>query len=62
MAPGIEPEIIRDTKLLKVLFHRMLLKIVDGSDHYYDYASLDFPIRNLREPVPPAEDASPVKG
>jgi hypothetical protein len=53
--PGSEPEMIRDMKLLKVLFHRMLLKIVNGSDLYYDYASLDFPLRPLAEPIPPIE-------
>jgi hypothetical protein len=28
----------------------MLLKIVDGSDQYYDYASLNFPLRPLAAP------------
>lgn len=43
---------IRNNKLLKVIFHRMLLKAIDGSDQYYDYASLDFPLRPLADPVP----------
>jgi len=50
--PEDYPGMIRDVKLLKVLFHRMLLKIVDGSDQYFDYASLDFPLRRLSDPVP----------
>jgi len=52
ITPGTELAMIRDTKLLKVLFHRMLLGIVNGSDIYYDYASLNFPLRRLDEAVP----------
>lgn len=44
---------IRSVKLLKGVFHRMLISIVDGADQYYDYASLDFPLRPVAEPVPP---------
>jgi hypothetical protein len=51
---GTELEAIRDMKLLNVLFHRMLLKITDAADSYFDYCTPGFPIRNLREPVPPA--------
>jgi hypothetical protein len=43
---------IRDTKLLRGIFDRMLLRTVNGSDTYHDYASLDFPIRNLSDPSP----------
>jgi len=43
---------IRDTKLLRGIFDRMLLRITNGSDFYHDYASLEFPIRNLVDPVP----------
>lgn len=43
---------IRDTKLLRGIFDRMLLRIVNGSDTYHDYASLNFPIRNLADPSP----------
>lgn len=49
------PEAIRDIKLLKVMFHRMVLRIVNGADSYRDYATLDFPTRRLAEPVPPAQ-------
>jgi hypothetical protein len=43
--------IIRETKLLKLIFHRILLKITNGSDTYRDYYSLKFPIRRLEDPV-----------
>lgn len=55
MTPGREREVIRDSHLLHVIFNRMVLQIVDGNDHYYDYAarpSPNFPFRDLREPVP----------
>ncbi len=53
MEDGSELETIRDTKLLKVLFHRILLSMTNASDTYYDYVTPGFPIRNLRDPVPP---------
>jgi hypothetical protein len=49
---GDELEVIRDIKLLKVMFHRMLLRIINGADSYHDYATPGFPIRKLAEPVP----------
>lgn len=51
---GTELQVIRDNKLLKVLFHRILLRVTNASDTYHDYCSAGFPIRDLREPVPPA--------
>jgi hypothetical protein len=54
MENGEELEVIRDIKLLKVMFHRMLLRIVNGADTYHDYATPGFPIRKLPDPVPPA--------
>jgi hypothetical protein len=51
-----EREVIRDSHLLRVMFHRKVLRIVDGNDHCYDYGarrSPDFAIRNLRDPVLP---------
>ena len=51
---GTELEAIRDMKLLNVLFHRMLLRITNASDGYFDYCTPGFPIRSLREPVPQA--------
>jgi hypothetical protein len=51
---GDELIAIRDTKLLKGLFHRMLLRISNAADSYVDYASLNMPYRKLREPPPTA--------
>jgi hypothetical protein len=51
---GEELDVIRDIKLLKVMFHRMLLRIINGADSYHDYATPGFPIRKLADPVPPA--------
>ena len=53
MEAGDELEVIRDIKLLKVMFHRILLRIVNGADTYLDYATPGFPIRKLADPVPP---------
>lgn len=53
MEAGAELDVIRDIKLLKVMFHRMLLCIVNGADDYTDYVTPGFPIRKLAEPVPP---------
>jgi hypothetical protein len=50
---GEELALIQDVKLLKIIFHRLLLRIVGGCASYIDYASLDFPIRGLDTPVPP---------
>jgi len=44
--------LIRDNKLLRIRFHRMLLCMTNASDSYYDYYTLGFPTRNLRDPVP----------
>ena len=54
MEDGEELDVIRDIKLLKVMFHRMLLRIINGADSYHDYATPGFPIRKLADPVPPA--------
>jgi hypothetical protein len=53
MEPGEEPDLIQDNKLLRVIFHRMLLRITNATDSYFDYATPDFPIRNLADPVAP---------
>jgi hypothetical protein len=45
---------IRDMKLLNVLFHRLLLRITNAADRYFDYVTPGFPIRRLEDPVPPA--------
>jgi hypothetical protein len=44
---GSELEAIQDTKFPRGLFDRMLLKLVDASDNYIDYSTLNFPIRPL---------------
>jgi len=49
MEVGTELDVIRDTKLLRGLFDRMLLKLTDASEMYYDYASLNLPIRRLAD-------------
>ncbi len=52
MEAGEELDVIRDIKLLKVMFHRMLLRIINGAETYLDYATPGFPIRKLADPVP----------
>ena len=44
---------IRDMKLLNVLFHRLLLRIANAADRYFDYVTPGFPVRSLEDPVPP---------
>ncbi len=43
---------IRDMKLLRTLFDRLLLKITGAADWYIDYASPNHPPRILADPVP----------
>jgi hypothetical protein len=52
MEAGEELDVIRDIKLLKVMFHRMLLRMVNGADSYTDYVTPGFPNRQLAEQVP----------
>jgi hypothetical protein len=49
---GEELAAIRDIKLLKVLFHRLLLGCTKASDFYIDYVSVGHPYRRLSEPIP----------
>jgi hypothetical protein len=42
---------------LKVMFHRILLRMLNGADSYIDYATPGFPTRKLAEPVPPRNAA-----
>jgi hypothetical protein len=44
--------LIKDTKLLKMRFHRMLWSIPKASDLYYDYYSLNRPVRYISDPIP----------
>jgi len=48
----IDAEWIRDLKLLRIRFHRILLAMTNGSEEYYDYFTLGNPIRRLQDPVP----------
>jgi hypothetical protein len=48
----VDIEWIRDLKLLRVLFHRILLAMTQANDEYYDYFTLGNPIRKVKEPVP----------
>ena len=48
---GHELSAIRDMTLLKTLFHRMLLRMTNATDHYIDYASLGIPHRRLEVPA-----------
>jgi hypothetical protein len=43
---------IMETKLLKIILHRMVLKITAASDRYYDDYTTGHAIRNVTEPVP----------
>jgi hypothetical protein len=45
-------EIILNSKILRLLFHRMLAGITYCSDRYIDYYNLDHPVRAVIEAVP----------
>ena len=49
--PGDSCELIRDTHLLKNIFHRVIISMTGASDQYIDCYSPKFPIRQLRESV-----------
>lgn len=48
---GNHIQLIKEIKILRVIFHRVFLKIIDGSKCYIDYYSIGFPIKNLRDSV-----------
>lgn len=48
---GSEIQLIREIKILKVIFHRALLKIMGGGEHYIDYYSVGFPIKLLSDSI-----------
>ena len=48
--PGGELELIRDNKLLCILFNRLILRMTNASDRYQDYFTLGHLIRGLEEP------------
>ena len=43
---------IRETKILRLIFHRILLKITGASEHYNDDFTIGYPVRRLTEFVP----------
>ncbi|WP_443699236.1 hypothetical protein [Pseudomonas sp.] len=43
--------LIRDTKILKLILNRIVLKITGASNEYTDYYSLNFPIKNIKSGV-----------
>jgi len=43
---------VMETKLLKIILHRMVLKITGAGDRYYDDYSVGHVLRPLTEPVP----------
>jgi hypothetical protein len=45
-------QVVRDIKLLNIVFNRMLIAMTNASDSYIDYYSTDHPVRNISEPVP----------
>jgi hypothetical protein len=49
---------IMETKLLKIILHRMVLKITGANDRYYDDYTIGHAIRNVTEPVPSPPNAS----
>jgi hypothetical protein len=61
MDAGEELDVIRDIKLLKIVFHRIFLRMVNGADSYTDYATPGFPIRRLTEQVPSQRDCLPLR-
>ena len=48
---GDAVETIRNAKLLRILFHRLLLRTTEGSDAYRDYYTVGHPVRTLEKPV-----------
>jgi hypothetical protein len=42
---------IRETKILKMLLHRIVFKASNASNRYRDYYTLHFPVRNVDDPI-----------
>lgn len=49
---------IMQTKLLKIILHRMVLKITGASDRYYDDYTIGHAVRDVTEPLPSPSSAS----
>lgn len=52
ISPDEYVQVVRDIKLLNIVFNRMLLAMTGASQHYIDYYSADHPTRRIAEPVP----------
>lgn len=50
--PGTEIESFRSTKILRVILARIVIKLLQASEYYIDYYSLDHPIRLLSQAIP----------
>jgi hypothetical protein len=48
----VDIEWIRDLKILRVRFHRMIIAMTGASDRYYDYFTVGRPTRLLAEQIP----------
>jgi hypothetical protein len=48
----VDVEWIRDLKILRVRFHRMVIAMTGASDQYYDYFTTGRPTRGLNEAIP----------
>lgn len=44
--------IIRDTKILKIIVHRIILKITGASDYYNDDYTIGHAVRKVADPIP----------
>lgn len=44
-------ELIRNNKILLILINRIILKISNGSGHYYDYYTIGHPTRNINDSI-----------
>jgi hypothetical protein len=47
----VDVEWIRDLKIMRIRFHRILLSMTQAHDSYYDYFTLGHPVRNLQDPI-----------
>jgi len=48
---GSEIQLIRELKILKLIFHRVFIKIIGGVDYYIDYYSIGFPVKLITESI-----------
>lgn len=48
---GGEIQLIREIKILKMIFHRVLLKIMGGTELYTDYYTIGFPIKYVTDSI-----------